>query len=156
MTQSDDRPSILVLPPILVAGLLLAGLLVHYWIWTVTPFPLIPSRVLGFVIFVGAGLLAHASQNAMVRAGTNVLPTRPSTALVVDGPYRFTRNPLYVAAMGVYLGVALWIDGLFPLFLLPVVFAGLHVAIVRPEERYLESKFGEDYRAYQARVRRWI
>ena len=156
MSRSSDRPPILVLPPVLVGGVLLAGVLVHYWLWTVTPFPITISRILGFAIFVMAGILANFSHNAMVRAGTNVLPTRPSTALVQDGPYRFTRNPLYIAAMGVYIGVALWVDGLVPLLLAPVVLFGLHFGIVKREEGYLETKFGDNYRAYRAKVRRWI
>jgi protein-S-isoprenylcysteine O-methyltransferase Ste14 len=156
MPVAQDRPTILVLPPILVAGTLLIGILLHYWVWTFVPFPLIPSRVMGFTIFVLAGLLAHWAQSAMKSAGTNILPTRPSTALVENGPFRISRNPLYIAALGVYVGVALWVDGLVPLLLLPVVFIILTIGIVMPEERYLDEKFGESYRSYRARVRRWI
>jgi len=156
MRSSGDRPQILVLPPVLVGGILLAGVLLHYWVYTVTPFAIIPARVSGFVIFVSSGLLANWAQNSMTRVGTNVLPTRPTTAIVADGPYRYTRNPLYIAAMGVYIGVTLWVDGLIPIVLFPVVFVGLQWGIVKPEERYLEQKFGDVYREYKARVRRWI
>src|SRR6266566_4054379 len=99
--QEPDRPHILVLPPILVGGLLLGGVSVHYWLWTVTPFPIVPARILGVVLFVSAGVLAHAAHNAMKRAGTNIFPTQPALALVSDGPFRRTRNPLYIAAVGV-------------------------------------------------------
>ena len=156
MVENTDRPAILVLPPILVGGLLLIGVVAHYWIWTVTPFPVIPARVLGAILFVSAGLLANAAHNAMKRAGTNILPTQPAIALVRDGPFRRTRNPLYVAAVGVYLGVAFWVDGLVPLLLLPLVLLGLHWAVVLPEERYLQGKFGEAYRAYRSQVPRWL
>jgi len=101
-------------------------------------------------------MLAHYAHKAMTRAGTNVFPTLPALALVTDGPFRYTRNPLYIAASGVYVGVALWVDGLVPLLLFPLVVILLHYAIVLPEERYLETKFGESYRAYRSRVRRWL
>ena len=156
MPPLPDRPQVLVLPPILVGGVLLTGVLLHYWVWTVTPFPVVPARVLGVLLFVSAGLLAHAAQNAMKRAGTNIFPTQPALAMVRDGPFRRTRNPLYISACGMYLAVAFWVDGVVPLLLFPLVLAGLHWAIVLPEERYLEGKFGDAYRTYRAQVRRWL
>ncbi len=92
----------------------------------------------------------------MRRAGTNVRPDQPTLALVFDGPFRFTRNPLYLAATGLYLGIALLVDALWPLLLLVPVLAVLRWGVVAREERYLEAKFGEPYRAYKARVRRWL
>jgi len=156
VAQIPDRPAILVLPPILVGGPLLIGVVVHYWLWTVTPLPIVPARIIGVVLFVSAGVLAHSAHNAMTRAGTNILPTQPALALVRDGPFRRTRNPLYIAAAGVYLGVAFWVDGLAPLVLFPLVLVGLHWAVVLPEERYLEAKFADVYRAYRSQVRRWL
>jgi protein-S-isoprenylcysteine O-methyltransferase Ste14 len=92
----------------------------------------------------------------MKRVGTNVLPTRPTLALATDGPYRFTRNPLYLAAIGVYLGVSFWVDGVAPLLLLwPMVWV-LKRGIIVPEEQYLESKFGNAYVSYRSHVRRWL
>jgi protein-S-isoprenylcysteine O-methyltransferase Ste14 len=135
---------------------MLTGFLLHYWVWPITPFPIVPARTLGAALFLAAGLLANSAHNAMTRAGTNIFPTQPTLALVTDGPFRFTRNPLYVAASGVYLGVAFWVDGLVPLLLFPLVWVGLHYAIVLPEERYLDAKFGEPYRTYRAHVRRWL
>ena len=156
MTQGPDRPAILVLPPVLVGGLLLIGVLVHYWLWTITFLPVVPARIIGVVLFLSAGVLANSAHNAMTRAGTNILPTQPALALVRDGPFRRTRNPLYVAAAGVYLGVAFWVDGLAPFVLFPLVLVGLHWAVVLPEERYLEGKFPDAYRAYRLQVRRWL
>jgi len=156
VSQSPDRPAILILPPVLVCGVLLTGVVVHYWLWTVSPFPIVPARIIGVVLFVSAGMLAHSAHNAMTRAGTNIFPTQPALALVRDGPFRRTRNPLYIAAAGVYLGIAFWVDGLAPFVLFPLVLVGLHWAIVLPEERYLEGKFADEYRTYRAQVRRWL
>jgi protein-S-isoprenylcysteine O-methyltransferase Ste14 len=92
----------------------------------------------------------------MKRAGTNVRPDQPSLAIVTDGPFRFTRNPMYVATTGLYLGITLLVNTLWPLMLLPPMLAVLDLGVVRREERYLEAKFGEPCRTHRARVRRWV
>ena len=156
MTESKDAPDIVVLPPVLVGGTLLIGVALHYLVWPVEILPIGVARIAGLSIFVAAGALAHLSHLSMKRVGTNVLPTEPTLALATDGPYRFTRNPLYIAAIGVYVGVALWVDGLVFLLLLPPMIAVMHWGIVLREERYLSAKFGSHYEAYRSTVRRWI
>ena len=156
MQRSSDVPDIIVLPPVLVGGTLLVGVLIHYAIWTVVLLPTVLARVLGVVVFISAGVLAHFAQLAMKRVGTSVLPTQPTLALATDGPYRFSRNPLYIAAIGVYLGVTLWVNGLAPLLLMLPMTWLLHWGIVLREERYLEARFGDAYRSYQTTVRRWV
>jgi protein-S-isoprenylcysteine O-methyltransferase Ste14 len=156
MGRSSDVPDIVVLPPVLVGGTLLIGILIHYALWAVPLMPTVLARVLGVVVFIAAGALAHFAHLAMKRVGTNVLPTQPTLALATDGPFRFSRNPLYVAAIGVYLGVTLWVNGLAPLLLMLPMTWLLHWGIVLPEERYLEAKFGNAYQSYQRSVRRWL
>jgi protein-S-isoprenylcysteine O-methyltransferase Ste14 len=156
LKRSPDSPDIVVLPPVLVGGTLILGMLVHYLLWPRPLLPVVPARVLGLTLFVSSSVLAHLSHRAMQRVGTNVMPTLPTVALATDGPYRYTRNPLYIAAIGVYLGVALWVDGWALLLLLfPMAFV-LHRGIVLREEKYLTNKFGETYRSYQSRVPRWL
>ena len=92
----------------------------------------------------------------MKRAGTNIRPDQPTLAIVSDGPFRFTRNPLYLALTGLYAGIALLVNALWPLLLLAPVLAVLRWGVIAREERYLEAKFGEAYRAYRSRVRRWV
>jgi protein-S-isoprenylcysteine O-methyltransferase Ste14 len=75
---------------------------------------------------------------------------------VTGGPYRRTRNPMYVAMTLLYLGASLLMNGLWPLLALPVVLAALTFAVIRREERYLSSAFGAEYDAYRRRVRRWL
>ena len=93
---------------------------------------------------------------SFVRARTAVMPHLPASRLVTAGPYRFTRNPMYLGITLAYAGLALLIDTAWPLLLLPAVLALLMVVVVRREERYLERAFGDAYRAYRDRVRRWI
>ena len=92
----------------------------------------------------------------MKRAGTNIRPDQPTLAIVSDGPFRFTRNPLYLALTGLYVGITLLVDALWPLLLLIPALAVLQWGVVAREERYWESKFGGPYRVYKSRVRRWV
>jgi protein-S-isoprenylcysteine O-methyltransferase Ste14 len=89
-------------------------------------------------------------------AGTTWLPFESASRLVQHGPYRFTRNPMYVGAVLLYAGVALVMNVAWPLLLLPFVIWGMIVFVIREEEKYLSATFGADYDAYRKRVRRWI
>ena len=89
-------------------------------------------------------------------AGTNVPPNLPTTALVVDGIYRRTRNPLYLGATLVYLGLGVGAGSLWAIGLVVPLLWVINTGVIAREERYLERKFGEAYRAYKARVRRWV
>jgi protein-S-isoprenylcysteine O-methyltransferase Ste14 len=88
--------------------------------------------------------------------GTTWLPFESASRLVQQGPYRFSRNPMYVGATLTYVGVALAMNVGWPLLLLPFVLWGLFVFVIREEEKYLGATFGADYDAYCKRVRRWI
>ena len=90
------------------------------------------------------------------RSRTRPEPWRPTTAVIVTGVYRFTRNPMYLGMVLAYAGVAVLLDSLPALLLLPVAVATIHQGVILREERYLAAKFGETYLAYQARVRRWL
>ena len=92
----------------------------------------------------------------MERAGTNVNPTLPSTVLVATGPFLFSRNPLYVALTLMYVGLALLANALWVLVSMIPVLVVMHYGVVRREERYLEAKFGDAYREYRSRVRRYV
>jgi protein-S-isoprenylcysteine O-methyltransferase Ste14 len=153
--DSTDTPRVLIFPPFLFGGTLLVGLLLH-WLHPISLMPALAARILGVVVFILSGVLGYFAQRELERAATNVRPDKPTTVVVMAGPYRITRNPLYIAALGVYIGVAIFVNAVVPLLLLIPVFAVLHWGIVLREERYLESKFGDGYRAYRARVRRWL
>jgi protein-S-isoprenylcysteine O-methyltransferase Ste14 len=113
-------------------------------------------RTPGWVLIViGAGLMVSAVVTFR-RAGTTPNPTKPAAALALGGPYRFTRNPMYVGWVLVYLGGVLVVNAAWPLLFLPVVIAVVHRTFIAKEERYLEQKFGAAYRQYKARVRRWL
>lgn len=90
------------------------------------------------------------------RAGTPIIPFKPSTALVVDGPYRYSRNPIYLGMAALYVGLAFLLAWMWALLLLPVVVVAVDRLIIAREELYLERKFGQAYVEYKRHVRRWI
>ena len=156
-TSKQDNAGVIAPPPLIYAGGLLASLLLHL------AFPikvrLLPrrlSRRLGGLLVVGAVALATTGFRFMRRAGTNVNPTVPTTALVVKGPFQFTRNPLYLSMALLYSGIALLLNMLWAMLILPFVLFVMRRGVIEREERYLERKFGEQYLQYKARVRRWF
>jgi protein-S-isoprenylcysteine O-methyltransferase Ste14 len=88
--------------------------------------------------------------------GTSIVPVRPATTLVVEGPYRFSRNPMYLGLLILYVGVACWSNLVWPLVLAPALVWTMQVVVIAREERYLRRKFGEDYGKYLTQVRRWL
>lgn len=152
---SSDSPGVVIFPPLLFLLCVALGVLAHL----TCPYRLAPSpwlRGLGGVLAVGAIALAIWGRRTMKAAGTNVDPSLPALAIVSGGPFAFTRNPLYLALIVLFtaIGVAL-ADPSFLVFLLPLTLV-LQFGVVLREERYLDAKFGDVYRGYKARVRRWI
>jgi len=153
--EKRDNPGVVAPPPLIFAGGLGAGLLVNRL--RPTPFlPRILSKALGWPLVVFGFLFGLWGFGEMRRAGTNVDPYHPTTAIVERGPYRYTRNPIYVGMALIYAGVAARANALPAASMLPVVLHLVDRGVVRREERYLEGKFGEEYRRYKGRVRRWI
>jgi protein-S-isoprenylcysteine O-methyltransferase Ste14 len=121
------------------------------------PSPLSKSaRLAGFPLLILGFLLGGTAVKAQYRAGTPVDPHLPSTALVQSGPYRLTRNPIYLAFVLIASGFALLLNSLWSLSLMPIMTIILDKGMVKREENYLEQKFGEEYRQYKKRVPRWL
>lgn len=154
MTDTD-HPDVVVLPPLLYLAALLAVLLLR-WIrpWPILPHSLVPWLAVGMVL---AGLVIGIPGRIALRsAGTSLKPTQPTTAIVTRGSYRFTRNPLYVGLTCAFVGLALAFDTGWGFVVLVPLVATMHYGVVLREERYLERKFGDEYRQYRARVRRYL
>jgi len=142
-------------PPFLYVGFLLVGLLLERWAPLVR-LPRAPSRALAAVLLLaGLGLLL-GSFLLFLHARTSPSPLQPTAALVAAGPYRWMRNPMYLAMLLVYLGTSLLFDLFWALLLAPLVVFLMNRIVIAREERYLEGRFGDEYRRYRTRVRRWI
>ena len=145
-------------PPFVYLGGLIVGYLI-WWFWPLQFVPQewsLPIRLLGLVA-VALGLwIMITARNIFVKTGTRVNPFEPSTMLVLDGPYRFTRNPMYLGMALVLGGLALIGNALWPFLALAPVIAIIRTQVIAKEEAYLEAKFVAPYRDFKARVRRWI
>jgi protein-S-isoprenylcysteine O-methyltransferase Ste14 len=153
--DSADSAGVAVPPPLVYA----LGFVIGYALDRLKPASLGMggARILLGWVLGGAGFALAASAIVLFRrAGTSPVPIQPTTALVVRGPYRFTRNPMYLGLATLYAGVALIVDSLWPLLVLPVVLVVIRWLVIAREEAYLERKFGDAYRAYTTRVRRWL
>ncbi len=145
-------------PPPLFYVLALAG---GYALQKRWPMPTLPGppgavRAAGILLALAGAAVAASAVRTFVRAGTSPNPTRPTAALALNGPYRFTRNPMYLGLAIASAGVAVVFDAIWPLVLIPVAVLLVTRFVIMREERYLEAKFGDAYRQYRARVRRWV
>ncbi len=152
---STDSPGVLVFPPAMLLGTILLSVLLNL-IWPLHFPRLAWMKVAGGMLFILGVFLTGWGRRTMMRAGTNVPPHKPTLAIVTDGPFRFTRNPLYVGGTAAYIGLSLGFNLIWALMLLVPMLLVLNWGIVRREERYLEKKFGETYLSYKARVPRWL
>ena len=112
--------------------------------------------MVGAVLVVSGFVMIGLGTRRFVAAGTNIPPNLPTTALVVDGVYGRTRNPLYLGSTLVYLGLSVAAGSLWAIMLVVPLLWVINVGVIAREESYLERKFGDAYRAYKARVRRWV
>lgn len=152
---APDHAGVAVPPPLIYVVLFGVGLLLNLLV----PLGFAPSLLarVAALMFLGAGVLLAGWSNLLFRrAGTSLVPVRPSTALVVRGAYRLTRNPMYLGLLCVYIAAALWFGSIWALILAPLVALLVQRLAIAKEERYLMRRFGDAYRQYCAQVRRWI
>ena len=144
--------------------LFVAGFLIGWWLeravgpirWLGGGDWSLDLEIAGLIVGVLGLALSVWGAATFRRAGTAVIPMHPATRLVTHGPYRFTRNPMYLGLTLGYVGIAIVMNVTWPLILLPGVLFALYGLVIRKEERYLADAFGEQYGTYRARVRRWI
>lgn len=151
----DDIPGVIFPPPLIVLGFLVAGLIIdrHFrFIYLARDW-----RDAAASALIAAGLvLGFIGYRALRRAATQVSPYRPATALVTEGVYAVTRNPLYLALASIYAGIAIAANGLATLALMVPLMLVMRYGVIAREERYLARKFGVAYLDYCTRVRRWL
>ena len=153
--ELQDNPGVIAPPPLIYAGTLAIGLLLGR-IFPVKFLPRPIALILGIPCIITSILLTRSAFQEMRRAHTNVDPRQPATTLVTEGPFRYTRNPLYSSLTLMYTGIALVANALWAMLLLPVTLLIINRGVIEREEHYLERKFGEQYLNYKASVRRWI
>lgn len=152
-----DVPGVIAPPPLIYLTFLVAAAILE----ALVPVPIATSLPLaryvtgGVLVIAGLSIIVAGAQRFRA-AGTNIPPDLPTTALVVDGIYRWSRNPLYLAMALVYSGLGAAAGSLWTFVLLVPLLLVMNIGVISREEGYLEKKFGDTYRAYTSRVRRWV
>ena len=153
---SSDNPGVIAFPPLIwLVGAVISAL-VHFFLIQLRIMSYSACLVCGIVLVILAPTLALSALVTMKAAGTNVAPAKPALTIVRGGPFRFTRNPMYLAlcllqvALGFFLN-----DWITLLFVVPLALI-MHYGVILREERYLTAKFGEPYLQLKREVRRWL
>jgi len=141
-------------PPLVYSSSIMAGALLT-WLWPL-PFALPAAVPIGGTMVLASIFLFLLSVRALRAAGTPVPGNQPTTSIVPTGPYRFSRNPIYLSFLVGQLGIALWISSTWMVATLILAAALVSRVVVPREERYLERRFGQQYSSYRDSVRRWI
>ncbi len=154
---SRDTPNVVIFPPLIPLSVLVVGVVLNF---------LMPLGLLAHVLFlvrivvgaiafvIGIGMVIGANR-LFQRIGTNARPSKPTMALATSGMFTWTRNPMYVGGSLALLGIAIGFALDWVILLLVVSLPLVHYGIILREERYLERKFGDEYRRYQTKVPRY-
>ena len=153
---TDDNPGVIAFPPFIWLVSAVISALVHFFLIRLPIMSYSACLVCGIVFLILAPTLAWSALVAMKTAGTNVNPAKPALTIARGGPFRFTRNPMYLAlcllqvALGFFLN-----DWITLVFVVPLALI-FHYGVILREERYLAAKFGEPYLELKREVRRWL
>ncbi|WP_332658115.1 methyltransferase family protein [Brevundimonas sp.] len=167
--KKPDTPGVIAPPPLIYLGFLLAGWGLAElgarpeaagagldWLAAGFGLEMAARRGIALTLIVGGLLLDGMAAGLFRRRGTAVEPWKPSTALIIEGPYRFSRNPIYLGFAITYVGLAIAMNSWIALILLVPCLFVIDRFVIRREEHYLSLKFGAAYDAYRQKVRRWL
>ncbi len=144
-------------PPLVFFGCIVVGVLLGWLVRPLDlPLGLAPRLAAGAIAIIAGVALGGWSIGLFRRSGQDPAPWKPTPALIRQGPYRFTRNPMCVGMMEVQIGIGLCTGNLWILLLAPLSLLLVHFIAVQPEERYLANRFGPDYERYKESVRRYL
>jgi len=145
----------LVRPPLVYLASIVIGSMLEF-AWRLPFLPHVLAVPLGALFVVAAVALFSGSVRKFRAAGTPVPGNKPTTVIVRAGPYRFSRNPIYLAFSLLHLGIAIWVNGLWLVATLIAALAIMGYVVIPREEQYLERRFGAEYLDYKKSVRRWV
>ncbi len=157
-TKVKDTPGVIAPPPLIFLSGIILGEIIQWFfpLYIFSPEYLLFARIFGgLLIIFGLGIILNAKIK-MSKAKTNIEPWKPTTAIISDGIYSISRNPIYVAMLLIYLGLTLIFNSVWFFPFLILVLIAMQFGVILREERYLEKKFGAEYLEYKKKVRRWI
>jgi protein-S-isoprenylcysteine O-methyltransferase Ste14 len=153
--NEKDIPGVVAPPPAIYGGAIGLGVALQY----LAPAAVVSRQVqapLGILLILAAAVLMWLSMREFQRAQTSVRVDTPTARIVTTGPYRFTRNPIYVSLTLLHLGVAIWVNSAWVLGMLVPALLLISSGVIAREEQYLARRFGEEYLRYTRSVRRWL
>jgi protein-S-isoprenylcysteine O-methyltransferase Ste14 len=155
--EAPDNPGVVVLPPIILLAVIAGGIILDWFVplGILAQAPTVPRIVVGAILIGLGASMPITTRLAFEKAGTNIRPDMPTTALVTSGMFAHVRNPAYQGGSLALLGLALMLAADWIVLLMVPALLLLHYGVVLREERYLEGKFGDAYRRYKAAVPRY-
>ncbi|MGI9393889.1 MAG: methyltransferase family protein [Boseongicola sp.] len=153
-----DRPDIIVFPPFAFFLAVVLTFVLRHWL----PFGVLDAVPQSILLVVGLATIAvalwfnFAGIFAFRHAETNINPSKPALTIVQDGPYRFSRNPMYLGLILFVAGLGIAVATFWGPIMACLLWAILHWGVVLREEKYLRTKFGDDYSSLLNRTRRWL
>ena len=154
-TERPDHAGVAFHPPLLLLAAIVLGLAAR-WLAPLSFLPVVISRTAGPIISGVSLVLFFWAVHSMRRAGASIPTGEPTERIVLNGPYGFSRNPIYLAMLLLQIGIGFWANSLWFLLFAALSAVLLVWGVTSREELYLERKFGADYVAYKTRVRRWL
>jgi protein-S-isoprenylcysteine O-methyltransferase Ste14 len=154
--RPQDHANVVIMPPLLYAGALVAGIVLQLVSAAPTGLPSLLRWGVGGILVLGGAWLGMGFARAFNRIGQDRNPNTPTPSIISDGLYRYSRNPAYVSLTALLLGIGLLLDNLWILLLTLPVLIVMQYGVIQREEAYLERTFGEEYLRYKASVRRWL
>jgi len=156
--MKKDSPGVIIPPPLFYAGFFFLSMILqgYFTIRAGFFFHSHLANIFGFVLYFVGICFGFPAMFKFAKSKNTIMTVKPATSLQTNGIYSYTRNPMYVTLLFVYLGLALQFGNWWTLILAPFLIAFITNWVIRPEERYLTRAFGEEYMKYQKRVRRWI
>ena len=153
--EPSDSPGVITIPPLIYLAFLVPGIALEL-LFPVDLLFNLAQYIVGFLLVATSLVLLPRAFGRFRAARTNVDVRKPTTAIIRDGPYRFSRNPLYLSMTLIYLGIGVASDSLWILGTLIPALVVMYYGVIFREEAYLERKFGEEYLSYKRSVRRWF
>ncbi len=156
--MKKDSPGVIIPPPLFYAGFFFLSMLLqgYFTIRAAFFFHSHWANIIGFVLYFVGICFGVPAMSAFFKSKNTIITVKPAASLQTSGIYSYTRNPMYVTLLLIYLGLALQFGNWWTLILAPFLIIFITYRVIRPEERYLTRAFGEVYTNYKKRVRRWI
>jgi protein-S-isoprenylcysteine O-methyltransferase Ste14 len=158
MVEADtsDNPGVKILAPFIYTVFFLIGLVLEYVLPLPALLPNVMAWLTGWLLAVASLFFILPAMRSFHSARTSMIPFRPAFSLVTHGVYGITRNPMYVSLLLLYAGISIFLNFWWPIALAPALIVAVDRMVIVKEEAYLVRRFGEEYRRYRERVRRWI